>query len=202
MRSVKSAGAGFGLTFLPMVVLIAISGIFYPITGMPDWLHPVAQAFPVYWLGAGMRDALLPDAAAAAELGGQFHTLTTFGVLGAYAVLGLLVAPRVLRAMARKESGSAVESRKAGGAAGLELTWRPSASSCTSASRCCAPNAASRAATWPTAWACTTRRSATSNVASSAPACTWRCSIAAFFDVPVEVVFSIEQFPRLGERTA
>ena len=48
-----------------------------------------------------------------AELGGQFHTLTTFGVLGAYAVLGLLVAPRVLRAMARKESGSAVESRKA-----------------------------------------------------------------------------------------
>lgn len=111
--SVKSAGAGFGLTFLPMIVLIAISGIFYPITGMPDWLHPIAQAFPVYWLGAGMRDALLPDAAAAAELGGQFHTLTTFGVLGAYAALGLLVAPRVLRAMARKESGSAVESRKA-----------------------------------------------------------------------------------------
>ncbi|RNL62023.1 ABC transporter permease [Nocardioides marmoriginsengisoli] len=111
--SVKSAGAGFGLTFLPMIVLIAISGIFYPITGMPDWLHPVAQVFPVYWLGAGMREALLPDAAAAAELGGQFHTLTMFGVLGGYAVLGLLVAPRVLRAMARKESGSVVEGRKA-----------------------------------------------------------------------------------------
>lgn len=111
--SVKSAGAGFGLTFLPMIVLIAISGIFYPITGMPDWLHPVAQVFPVYWLGAGMREALLPEAAAAAELGGQFHTWATFGVLGAYAALGLLVAPRVLRAMARKESGSAVESRKA-----------------------------------------------------------------------------------------
>jgi ABC-2 type transport system permease protein len=111
--SVKSAGAGFGLTFLPMIVLIAISGIFYPITGMPDWLHPVAQVFPVYWLGAGMREALLPEAAAAAELGGQFRTLATFGVLGGYAVLGLLVAPRVLRTMARKESGSVVESRKA-----------------------------------------------------------------------------------------
>jgi ABC-2 type transport system permease protein len=110
--SVKSSGAGFGLSFLPMVVLIAISGIFYPITGMPDWVHPIALVFPVYWLGAGMRDALLPDAAGAAELGGQFHTWETFGVLGLWAVIGLAVAPRVLRAMARRESGSAVESRK------------------------------------------------------------------------------------------
>jgi ABC-2 type transport system permease protein len=110
--SVKSSGAGFGLSFLPMVLLIVISGIFYPITGMPDWVHPIAMVFPVYWLGAGMRDALLPEAAGAAELGGQFHTWETFGVLGLCAVVGLAVAPRVLRAMARRESGSAVESRK------------------------------------------------------------------------------------------
>jgi ABC-2 type transport system permease protein len=110
--SVKSSGAGFGLSFLPMVVLIAISGIFYPITGLPDWLHPIALIFPVYWLGAGMRDALLPEAAGAAELGGEFHTWETFGVLGLWAVIGLVLAPRVLRAMARRESGSAVESRK------------------------------------------------------------------------------------------
>jgi ABC-2 type transport system permease protein len=109
---VKSSGAGFGLSFLPMVVLLAISGIFYPITGMPEWVQPIALVFPVYWLGHGMRDALLPDAAAAAELGGQFHTWETFGVLGLWAVVGLALAPRVLRAMARKESGSAVESRK------------------------------------------------------------------------------------------
>lgn len=109
---VKSSGAGFGLSFLPMIVLIAISGIFYPITGMPAWIHPIAMIFPVYWLGAGMRDALLPDAAGAAELGGQFHTWETFGVLSLWAVIGLAVAPRVLRAMARRESGSAVESRK------------------------------------------------------------------------------------------
>lgn len=109
---VKSSGAGFGLSFLPMIVLIVISGIFYPITAMPDWLHPVALVFPVYWLGAGMRDALLPEAAGAAELGGQFHTWETFGVLGLWAVVGLTIAPRVLRAMARRESGSVVESRK------------------------------------------------------------------------------------------
>jgi ABC-2 type transport system permease protein len=110
--SVKSSGAGFGLSFLPMVILIAISGIFYPITAMPDWVQAIALVFPVYWLAAGMRDALLPDAAGAAELGGQFHTWETFGVLGLWAVVGLAVAPRVLRAMARRESGSAVESRK------------------------------------------------------------------------------------------
>ena len=95
-----------------MVVLIGISGIFYPITALPDWVHPIALVFPVYWLGAGMRDALLPEAAGAAELGGEFHTWATFGVLGLWAVIGLAVAPRVLRAMARRESGSAVESRK------------------------------------------------------------------------------------------
>jgi ABC-2 type transport system permease protein len=109
---VKSAGAGFGLSFLPMIVLIAISGIFYPITGLPGWVHPIAMVFPVYWLGAGMRDAMLPDAAGAAELGGQFHTWETFAVLGVWAVIGLAVAPRVLRRMARRESGSVVESRK------------------------------------------------------------------------------------------
>lgn len=34
-------------------VLIAISGIFYPIAALPGWLHPIAQVFPVYWLGLG-----------------------------------------------------------------------------------------------------------------------------------------------------
>lgn len=109
---VKSSGAGFGLSFLPMVVLIAISGIFYPITAMPGWVQAVALVFPVYWLGAGMRDALLPEAAGAAELGGEFHTWESFGVLGLWAVVGVAIAPRVLRAMARRESGSAMESRK------------------------------------------------------------------------------------------
>ncbi|WP_148575453.1 ABC transporter permease [Nocardioides caldifontis] len=109
---VKSSGAGFGLSFLPMVVLVAISGIFYPITGMPDWVQPIALVFPVYWLGAGMRDAILPESAAAAELGGEFHTWETFAVLGLWGVVGLALAPRILLAMARKESGSAVESRK------------------------------------------------------------------------------------------
>ena len=58
-----------GLVMLPNMGLIAISGIFYPINGYPGWLQGVAQVFPIYWLGLGMRSALLPDGMAAVELG-------------------------------------------------------------------------------------------------------------------------------------
>jgi ABC-2 type transport system permease protein len=109
---VKSSQAGFGLSFLPASAMIAISGIFYPISGLPGWLHPVAQIFPVYWLGLGMRAALSPEAAAAAEIGGSWRYLETFAVLGLWAVVGLALAPRVLRRMAQRESGSAVEERR------------------------------------------------------------------------------------------
>jgi ABC-2 type transport system permease protein len=109
---VKSSSAGFGLSFLPISLMIAISGIFYPISGLPGWLHPIAQLFPVYWLGLGMRSAMLPDDAALAEIGASWRHLETFGMLGLWAVVGLAIAPRVLRRMAERESGSVVEQRR------------------------------------------------------------------------------------------
>ncbi|MEW2328562.1 ABC transporter permease [Micromonospora chersina] len=101
-----------GLVMLPNMGLIALSGIFYPINGYPGWLQGVAQVFPIYWLGLGMRSALLPDGMAAVELGGSWRHLETLGVLGAWAVLGLVLAPVVLRRMARRESGSRVAARR------------------------------------------------------------------------------------------
>ncbi|PWU53173.1 ABC transporter [Micromonospora globispora] len=101
-----------GLVMLPNMGLIALSGIFYPINGYPGWLQAVAQAFPIYWLGLGMRSALLPDGMAAVELGGSWRHLEMFGVLGIWAVLGLVLAPVVLRRMARRESGSRVAARR------------------------------------------------------------------------------------------
>ena len=101
-----------GLVVLPIFGLIALSGIFYPINGLPGWLQGVAQVFPVYWLGVGMRSALLPADLAAVELGGSWRHLETLGVLGAWAVLGLVLAPVVLRRMARRESGSRVAARR------------------------------------------------------------------------------------------
>jgi ABC-2 type transport system permease protein len=64
-----------------------------------------------YWLGLGIRSGLLPDAAAQ-EISGSWRHLETAGVLGAWALAGLLIAPAVLRRMARRESGSTVEARR------------------------------------------------------------------------------------------
>ncbi|GAA3516430.1 ABC-2 type transport system permease protein [Streptosporangium album] len=101
-----------GLLTLPILGMIAISGIFYPLTVLPEWVQWIAQAFPIYWLGLGMRSALLPDGAVAVEIGESWRHLETIGVLGAWAVLGLLLAPIVLRRMARRESGSSVAERR------------------------------------------------------------------------------------------
>jgi ABC-2 type transport system permease protein len=109
---VRSPNSAFGLAMLPSMGLAAISGIFYPITALPGWVQALAQAFPIYWLGLGIRSGLLPDAAAAVELAGSWRHLETAAVLGAWAVVGLLIAPGVLRRMARRESGSSVEARR------------------------------------------------------------------------------------------
>ncbi|WP_447006276.1 ABC transporter permease [Saccharothrix isguenensis] len=108
----KSPGGAMGITMLPMMGIVAISGIFYPITAMPGWMQGVAQAFPVYWAGHGARAALLPDAAAVAEIGGSWRITEMIGVLGVWTVVGFLIAPTILRRMARRESGSDMEQRR------------------------------------------------------------------------------------------
>ncbi|MGH3178344.1 MAG: ABC transporter permease, partial [Streptosporangiaceae bacterium] len=59
--SQRSAGP---VWLLGLTGLAAISGIFYPITHLPAVLQWTGQAFPMYWLGLGMRSALLPNAMA------------------------------------------------------------------------------------------------------------------------------------------
>lgn len=112
LGSVVATPRGAGYLSLPVLGLIAISGIFAPITGLPDWLQWIAQVFPVYWLGLGMRASFLPDEAAIVEIGESWRQLETAAVLGAWAIVGLVVAPVVLRRMARRESGSSVAQRR------------------------------------------------------------------------------------------
>jgi ABC-2 type transport system permease protein len=97
---------------LPVLVLIGISGIFFPIQSLWGWVQVVAQIFPMYWVGLGMRSAFLPDAAAALEIGGSWRTLETVAVLSAWAIAGSLIAPVVVRRMARRQSGSQVEAAR------------------------------------------------------------------------------------------
>ncbi|MDR7382954.1 ABC transporter permease [Promicromonospora iranensis] len=97
-----------GLLFLGSMLLIVPSGIFYPITALPEWLQWVGQVFPYYWLGLGARSAMLPESMASVEIGESWRTAEMFAVLGVWAVLGMVLAPIVLRRMARRESGSTV----------------------------------------------------------------------------------------------
>jgi ABC-2 type transport system permease protein len=101
-----------GLIMLPTMGLAAISGIFYPISSLSEWLQVIAQVFPMYWLGLGMRSALLPDSAVVVEIGQSWRHVETLGVLAVWAVIGLTLAPIVLRRMARRESGSSVAARR------------------------------------------------------------------------------------------
>ncbi|GAA2614082.1 ABC transporter permease [Streptomyces axinellae] len=95
-----------------IMVLVGFSGVFYPLTTLPEWVQWIAQVFPVYWLGLGLRAAFLPDALATSEIGESWRFLEMTGVLGVWGVVGCLVAPGVLRRMARRESGSAVAARR------------------------------------------------------------------------------------------
>lgn len=97
---------------LPILVLAGISGIFYPIQALWGWVQVIAQVFPMYWLGLGMRSAFLPDSAAVIEVGGSWRPVATALVLAGWALVGMLVVPGVLRRMARRQSGSQVEAAR------------------------------------------------------------------------------------------
>jgi ABC-2 type transport system permease protein len=101
---------GWGM--LVMVAIIWVSGIFYPLAQMAGWAQVLGQLTPTYWLGLGLRSALLPESAAAVEIDGSWRTLACLGVLLAWAIAGFLLAPPLLRRMARRESGSSVAARR------------------------------------------------------------------------------------------
>ncbi len=108
-KNPRSVG-GWGM--LVMGAVIWVSGIFTPLAGMAGWVQVLGQLTPTYWLGLGLRSALLPEAAAAAEIDGSWRTLATVGILLLWAIIGFLLAPPLLRRMARRESGSSVAARR------------------------------------------------------------------------------------------
>jgi ABC-2 type transport system permease protein len=97
---------------MPIMILAGISGIFYPIQALWGWVQVIAQVFPMYWLGLGLRSAFLPDDAAALEITETWRSLETILVLGGWAAVGIAVTPMVLRRMARRTSGSQVEAAR------------------------------------------------------------------------------------------
>ncbi|HLS13677.1 MAG TPA: ABC transporter permease [Beutenbergiaceae bacterium] len=94
---------------LPTGALIGISGLLLPIQQLWTWVQHIAQVFPMYWLGLGMRSAFLPDdVAGVLEIAGTWRTWQTVAVLAAWTIVGTLITPAVLRRMTRRQSGSTV----------------------------------------------------------------------------------------------
>jgi ABC-2 type transport system permease protein len=101
-----------GLLMVPVLFLLMGSGVMFPLDFLPGWVQTVAQFLPVYWLGLGVRAGTLPGDYAALELAGSWQLPQVAGVLALWAVIGFLVAPWVLRRMARRESGSRVQAAR------------------------------------------------------------------------------------------
>jgi ABC-2 type transport system permease protein len=59
-RTEESANA---LTSVVQFPLMFLSGIFFPVEFMPDWLQPVAAALPLTYLGDALRQTMVGGAA-------------------------------------------------------------------------------------------------------------------------------------------
>ncbi|MFF9779200.1 ABC transporter permease [Streptomyces sp. NPDC013978] len=99
------------LIMLPTMGLLLTSGVVFPITMLPVPVQQVAAVFPLKWMAQGVRSALLPDSARAAETAGSWELPLVALVLTAWAVLGFLLAVPLLRRAARRESGSRLAAR-------------------------------------------------------------------------------------------
>ncbi|MFF8092725.1 ABC transporter permease [Streptomyces sp. NPDC016675] len=99
------------LIMLPTMGLLVTSGAVFPITSLPVPVQQVASVFPLKWMAQGLRSALLPDSARTAEVAGSWELPMVALVLGAWAVLGFLLAVPLLRRAARRESGSRLAAR-------------------------------------------------------------------------------------------
>lgn len=89
-------------------VLVAISDLVVPPGLMPDWITKISYVFPFYWLGHLCRMILLDDSMGIATPSGELWVFGV-GVLVAWTVAGLILTPKVMAKLARRQSPSRLE---------------------------------------------------------------------------------------------
>ncbi|MFJ2847633.1 ABC-2 type transport system permease protein [Streptomyces sp. DconLS] len=100
-----NAREALAVVMFPVCGLLAISGVFFPLSQLPGWLQAVAEAFPLKWMAQGAREALTTS-------GNSGWQLPALGVFLAWAVLGSPLAAWLLQRTTRRESGSALARRR------------------------------------------------------------------------------------------
>ncbi|OBH44011.1 ABC transporter permease [Mycobacterium mantenii] len=81
----------------PAVALQFVSGTYVPLIALPAWMLTIGSVFPVKWMAQGFRSVLLPPNMAAFEPAGSWEHWTTFLVLTAWSVGGLIACLAVFR---------------------------------------------------------------------------------------------------------
>lgn len=81
----------------PAVALQFVSGTYVPLMALPAWMLTIGSVFPVKWMAQGFRSVLLPPNMAAFEPAGSWEHWTTFLVLTAWSVGGLIACLAVFR---------------------------------------------------------------------------------------------------------
>jgi ABC-2 type transport system permease protein len=71
---------GSQMTHVILAILLLVSGVYYPVTVLPDWLQPIARVSPATYVLEGMREALLKGTPVSA-LWGYIWPLLLMGVI-------------------------------------------------------------------------------------------------------------------------
>lgn len=102
--TVTKGSIGLLIAMAVYMVIFALSGALLPISIYPTLLQWIMVATPFYWSAHVARWALLGPEFGVLEFGGAFQPLLGLGVLLVWAIIGYLLAPRVLRRGIRRET--------------------------------------------------------------------------------------------------
>ncbi len=87
---VKTEEAVEGLVSLPYFIFMFLSGIFWPVEFMPDWIRPVVDAIPLTYLGDLLRRTMI-------EAGYYFSATRSLLILTGWLVVCAALAVRFFR---------------------------------------------------------------------------------------------------------
>ena len=99
----KSAQSAAAVVNVPYVALQFLSGVYIPISALPDWMITVGSFFPIKWVAQGFRSVFLPDNMKYLEPAGSWEHVMTALVLGAWCVIGVVLCLLTFRWTNRKE---------------------------------------------------------------------------------------------------
>ena len=86
----KTEEAVESLVSLPYFIFMFLSGIFFPIEMMPDWIRPLVDVIPLTYLGDALRKTLL-------DAGSYFSMTTNLVVMVGWLVASAVLAVRFFR---------------------------------------------------------------------------------------------------------